>query len=175
VTVRLGVSLCISEIMPASACGVDSMIGFNSHLRLTGTLCTTLQDSRIPSPALVTICFGANDAVLPTEDKSDYHVPLEEFKQNLQLMVEHVQVSLLHDLQCRDLNLHVEISTCMDILLQEGGMPAPTFVTIFFGANDAALPDKLSASQHVPLAEYKRNLLDIVHHMNVSTACSSGV
>jgi lysophospholipase L1-like esterase len=87
-------------MMPASACGVDRMIGFNSHLRLTATLCTTLQDSRIPSPALVTICFGANDAVLPTEDKSDYHVPLEEFKQNLQLITEHVQVSLLRTLQC---------------------------------------------------------------------------
>lgn len=31
-------------------------------------------------------------------------------------------------------------------------------VTVFFGANDAALPDRACALQHVPLAEYKDNL-----------------
>ncbi|KAL6606167.1 hypothetical protein ACP70R_041820 [Stipagrostis hirtigluma subsp. patula] len=37
--------------------------------------------------------------------------------------------------------------------------PGPvSAVTVFFGANDAALPDRASALQHVPLAEYKDNL-----------------
>ncbi|TVU12509.1 hypothetical protein EJB05_46160, partial [Eragrostis curvula] len=31
-------------------------------------------------------------------------------------------------------------------------------VTVFFGANDAALPDRASKLQHVPVAEYKDNL-----------------
>ncbi|KAJ1258099.1 hypothetical protein BS78_10G047700 [Paspalum vaginatum] len=31
-------------------------------------------------------------------------------------------------------------------------------VTVFFGANDAALPDRASAAQHVPLDEYRDNL-----------------
>ncbi len=47
-------------------------------------------------------------------------------------------------------------------------MAPPALVTIFFGANDAALADKLSASQHVPVAEYKRNLLDMIDHLHVS-------
>ncbi|KAL1560308.1 GDSL esterase/lipase-like protein [Salvia divinorum] len=39
---------------------------------------------------------------------------------------------------------------------------APLAVTVFFGANDAALPDRDSGFQHVPLDEYKQNLLAIV-------------
>ncbi|XP_027339023.1 GDSL esterase/lipase At5g45920 [Abrus precatorius] len=39
---------------------------------------------------------------------------------------------------------------------------APLAVTIFFGANDASLPDRCSAFQHVPLHEYKQNLRSIV-------------
>nr|BAX25007.1 putative CPRD49 [Oryza officinalis] len=35
---------------------------------------------------------------------------------------------------------------------------APAAVTICFGANDASLPDRASALQHVPLPEYKDNL-----------------
>ncbi|XP_062230227.1 GDSL esterase/lipase At5g45920-like [Phragmites australis] len=35
---------------------------------------------------------------------------------------------------------------------------AVSAVTVFFGANDAALPDRGSALQHVPVAEYKDNL-----------------
>ncbi|KAJ8761067.1 hypothetical protein K2173_000746 [Erythroxylum novogranatense] len=35
-------------------------------------------------------------------------------------------------------------------------------VTVFFGANDASLPDRYSAFQHVPLPEYKQNLHAIV-------------
>ncbi|KAK7306574.1 hypothetical protein VNO77_44523 [Canavalia gladiata] len=39
---------------------------------------------------------------------------------------------------------------------------APIAVTVFFGANDASLSDRYSAFQHVPLNEYKQNLLSIV-------------
>jgi len=35
-------------------------------------------------------------------------------------------------------------------------------VTIFFGANDAALPDQGSARQHVPLEEYRENLYKLI-------------
>ncbi|CAN6683454.1 unnamed protein product [Malus baccata var. baccata] len=45
----------------------------------------------------------------------------------------------------------------------EGGEEEPPLaVTVFFGANDACLPDRCSAFQHVPLDEYKQNLLSIV-------------
>ncbi|XP_026412531.1 GDSL esterase/lipase At5g45920-like [Papaver somniferum] len=39
---------------------------------------------------------------------------------------------------------------------------SPIAMTIFFGANDASLPDRTSAFQHVPLHEYKQNLQSIV-------------
>ncbi|KAG9128658.1 hypothetical protein Leryth_026678 [Lithospermum erythrorhizon] len=39
---------------------------------------------------------------------------------------------------------------------------APLAVTVFFGANDAALPDSFNAGVHVPLEEYKQNLHSIV-------------
>ncbi|KAL2341801.1 hypothetical protein Fmac_009741 [Flemingia macrophylla] len=39
---------------------------------------------------------------------------------------------------------------------------APVALTVFFGANDACLPDRCSAFQHVPLHEYKHNLQSIV-------------
>ncbi|XP_009783081.1 GDSL esterase/lipase At5g45920 [Nicotiana sylvestris] len=39
---------------------------------------------------------------------------------------------------------------------------APLAVTVFFGANDACLPDRCSAFQHVPVDEYKLNLHSIV-------------
>ncbi|KAJ4768920.1 GDSL esterase/lipase [Rhynchospora pubera] len=41
---------------------------------------------------------------------------------------------------------------------------APAAVTIFFGANDAALLGRQSEKQHVPLPEYKHNLRQIVSH-----------
>ncbi|KAL8949171.1 MAG: hypothetical protein Q9222_004703 [Ikaeria aurantiellina] len=41
------------------------------------------------------------------------------------------------------------------------------FMMIFFGANDACLPDSYSG-QHVPLAIYKRNLRDIIQHQTVA-------
>ena len=43
----------------------------------------------------------------------------------------------------------------------DGAVHSPDLVTIFFGANDASLPD-LNARQHVPVAEYQANLLQMV-------------
>ncbi|CAK9148174.1 unnamed protein product [Ilex paraguariensis] len=43
-----------------------------------------------------------------------------------------------------------------------GSGRAPLAVTVFFGANDACLPDRCSAFQHVPLDEYQQNLRSIV-------------
>jgi lysophospholipase L1-like esterase len=43
--------------------------------------------------------------------------------------------------------------------------PPPRLVTIFFGANDAALPDRGSARQHVPVEEYASNLRAMVAHL----------
>ncbi|KAK8503983.1 hypothetical protein V6N13_092792 [Hibiscus sabdariffa] len=43
-----------------------------------------------------------------------------------------------------------------------GGSEPPLAVTVFFGANDACLPDGYGAFQHVPVDEYKRNLHSIV-------------
>ncbi|XP_040375531.1 GDSL esterase/lipase At5g45920 isoform X2 [Rosa chinensis] len=45
---------------------------------------------------------------------------------------------------------------------QDGGGEAPLAVTVFFGANDACLPDRCSGFQHVPVDEYKQNLRSIV-------------
>ncbi|KAG6754937.1 hypothetical protein POTOM_040742 [Populus tomentosa] len=45
--------------------------------------------------------------------------------------------------------------------VESGGAP-PLAVTVFFGANDACLPDRYSAFQHVPLHEYKQNLHSII-------------
>lgn len=44
---------------------------------------------------------------------------------------------------------------------------APLAVTVFFGANDACLPDRCSAFQHVPLHEYKQNLHCLVTAIKV--------
>lgn len=43
-----------------------------------------------------------------------------------------------------------------------GTETAPIALTIFFGANDACLPNRCSVFQHVPLHEYKDNLRSIV-------------
>lgn len=48
----------------------------------------------------------------------------------------------------------------------EGGDSGdPLAVTVFFGANDAALPDRVSGFQHVPLDEYQHNVHSIVAHL----------
>ncbi|CAM6106627.1 unnamed protein product [Calypogeia fissa] len=41
----------------------------------------------------------------------------------------------------------------------------PLVVTVFFGANDAALPDRACKDSHVPLTEYTENLHRIVAHL----------
>lgn len=46
-----------------------------------------------------------------------------------------------------------------------GSEDAPALVSIFFGANDAALPNGSHQRQYVPLSEYKENLLKIVLHV----------
>uniref|UniRef100_A0ACD5XWP3 Uncharacterized protein n=1 Tax=Avena sativa TaxID=4498 RepID=A0ACD5XWP3_AVESA len=46
------------------------------------------------------------------------------------------------------------------------GVP-PVATTIFFGANDAALPGRTSERQHVPVGEYRQNLRTIVNHLKV--------
>ncbi|KAL3335615.1 hypothetical protein AABB24_031709 [Solanum stoloniferum] len=43
----------------------------------------------------------------------------------------------------------------------------PVAVTIFFGANDAALLGRTSERQHVPLEEYKENLRKMIQHFKV--------
>lgn len=50
---------------------------------------------------------------------------------------------------------------------RDDGGEAPIAVTVFFGANDACLPDRCSAFQHVPLDEYKQNLRSIVSFLKV--------
>eukprot|EP00897_Mesotaenium_endlicherianum_P000265 jgi/Mesen1/10239/ME000774S09574 len=55
---------------------------------------------------------------------------------------------------------------------QAGGPPAPALVTVFFGANDAALPERSSAKQHVPVPDYKANLLSIVRHIQANSAAT---
>lgn len=51
-------------------------------------------------------------------------------------------------------------------MLQDAPTP-PVAVTIFFGANDAALLGRTRERHHVPLEEYKENLRKIIHHFKV--------
>lgn len=57
----------------------------------------------------------------------------------------------------------------MDRIFPLECMTPPTVVTIFFGANDAALLGRTNERQHVPVEEYKESLRKIVHHLK---ACS---
>jgi lysophospholipase L1-like esterase len=43
----------------------------------------------------------------------------------------------------------------------------PAAVTVFFGANDASLPDQVQAHQNVPLEEYQANLRAICAYFKV--------
>ncbi|KAG7396189.1 hypothetical protein PHYBOEH_002630 [Phytophthora boehmeriae] len=43
------------------------------------------------------------------------------------------------------------------------GIYTPAFITVWLGANDAALPEGSSSEQHVPIETYKENLKKIVH------------
>lgn len=47
------------------------------------------------------------------------------------------------------------------------GVGSPAAFTVFFGANDAALPDRSAASVHVPLFEYTINLRAICAFIKV--------
>ncbi|PKA67281.1 GDSL esterase/lipase [Apostasia shenzhenica] len=53
----------------------------------------------------------------------------------------------------------------LDLIFPQGNAGAPSVVTIFFGANDAAILGRTSERQHVPVEEYKENLRKIVHHL----------
>ena len=55
---------------------------------------------------------------------------------------------------------------------EHSGAGDPLALTVFFGANDACLPDRYGAFQHVPLDEYKQNLISIVSFLKVSS-CST--
>lgn len=56
----------------------------------------------------------------------------------------------------------------MERVFPADGGDAPLAVTVFFGANDASLPDRCSGFQHVPFDEYKQNLLAIVAFLKVN-------
>lgn len=43
----------------------------------------------------------------------------------------------------------------------------PAALTVFFGANDASLPEQKQAHQHVPLDEYQSNLRAICGYFKV--------
>lgn len=45
---------------------------------------------------------------------------------------------------------------------------SPVAVTVFFGANDACLPDRSGSFQHVPIDEYKNNLSSIISSLKVA-------
>jgi hypothetical protein len=52
-----------------------------------------------------------------------------------------------------------------------GTETAPIALTVFFGANDACLPNRCSAFQHVPLDEYKENIRSTVSFFKVTHIC----
>ncbi|KAI8525647.1 hypothetical protein RHMOL_Rhmol13G0246600 [Rhododendron molle] len=51
--------------------------------------------------------------------------------------------------------------------MDEGSSHVPEVMTVFFGANDACLPDRCAAFQQVPVDEYKHNLRSIVSYLKV--------
>ncbi|CAI5744473.1 unnamed protein product [Peronospora destructor] len=57
------------------------------------------------------------------------------------------------------------IDSALPVIERElsGEVRPPSLITLWLGANDAALPDGNAARQHVPLAAYKENLVTIVH------------
>lgn len=51
-------------------------------------------------------------------------------------------------------------------IFPSGQSDSPLLVTVFFGANDAALSDRIGKKvQHVPLPEYRENLRKIISHI----------
>ncbi|CAI5460988.1 unnamed protein product [Closterium sp. Yama58-4] len=72
--------------------GVTGLSGYNTRWALF--LLPKLfpkGDTSIPPPALVTVFFGANDAALPGRTSGKQHVPIPEFKENLRVIVTHLQ------------------------------------------------------------------------------------
>lgn len=63
----------------------------------------------------------------------------------------------------------LKLSMCVFMFsyLEQGNATPPAAVTIFFGANDAALLTGTGKKQHVPLEEYKENLRKMVQHIKV--------
>lgn len=53
----------------------------------------------------------------------------------------------------------------LDKIFTQVQSQAPLLVTVFFGANDATLPDRIHMRQHVPIPEYKENLRKIISHI----------
>lgn len=62
-------------------------------------------------------------------------------------------------------NTRWAIQTMDQIFPTAPGSPKYDLATIWFGANDAALLDRCSGRQHVPLAEYKQNLGALVDRL----------
>jgi lysophospholipase L1-like esterase len=85
-------------------------------------------------------------------------------------------VAALHDVYIRRLNvLNAGLSgynTEMALLVLPRILPPISqgrirIMTVFFGANDARLPDTMQAQQHVPIDQYRENLRTIVRHPSV--------
>lgn len=57
------------------------------------------------------------------------------------------------------------MSRAFDGLCADGEWPLA--LTVFFGANDASIPDRSSGFQHVPLDEYQSNLRSIISFFKV--------
>jgi lysophospholipase L1-like esterase len=54
------------------------------------------------------------------------------------------------------------------------GPPPPSLITLWFGANDAALPGRGSSSQHVPLDRYEANMAALARAAAAAVAPGSG-
>lgn len=52
-------------------------------------------------------------------------------------------------------------------------MPSPALITVWLGANDAAIVDGKSSLQHVPVDEYSTNLLAIVERLRVKAPAAN--
>lgn len=65
--------------------------------------------------------------------------------------------------------MHVFVFWYEDLLLERAARQGSCFrQIIFFGANDACLQGA-AGSQHVPLSQYKENLISIINHPAVKT------
>lgn len=56
----------------------------------------------------------------------------------------------------------------LEYVFDPGSMPAPSLVTVFFGANDAVLPGHEFSKQHVSVEDYGKNLKFIVNFIRSS-------